>query len=85
VSLGCVATGAVTCRVHTLSPTAALPCFTASMAYSIWKMRPWGLHVVTSVSYCSQCRGRAASRRRARWRRGGALYAHTCAGQPEQL
>ena len=33
------------------SPTAALPCFTASIAYSIWWMRPAGLHVVTSVSY----------------------------------
>lgn len=35
----------------TLAPTAALPCFTASMAYSIWWMRPAGDHSVTSVSY----------------------------------
>lgn len=34
-------------------PTAAAPCFTASMAYSIWWMRPCGLHVTTSVSYCT--------------------------------
>jgi hypothetical protein len=36
----------------TTSPTAQLPCFTASMAYSTWNSRPWGLQVVTSVSYC---------------------------------
>lgn len=36
-------------------PIAALPCFTASMAYSIWWMRPWGLHVVISLSYWLRC------------------------------
>jgi hypothetical protein len=36
----------------TASPTAQLPCFTASIAYSTWNSRPWGLQVVTSVSYC---------------------------------
>ena len=54
---------------RTLSPTAALPCFTASMAYSIWKMRPCGLHVVTSVSYCT-----------ADWRGSGSEGA-SCGGQ----
>jgi len=36
---------------RTRSPTAQLPCFTASCAYSTWNRRPCGLHVVTSVSY----------------------------------
>lgn len=44
-------------RVRTRSPTAQLPCFTASMAYSTWNRRPWGLQVVTSVSYCRAERG----------------------------
>ena len=43
---------AITACVLFLMPTAHPPCFTASMAYSTWKMRPWGLQVVTSVSYC---------------------------------
>jgi hypothetical protein len=34
-------------------PTAQLPCFTASIAYSTWNKRPCGLHVVMSVSYCT--------------------------------
>lgn len=34
------------------APTAALPCLTASMAYSTWWRRPTGLKVVTSPSYC---------------------------------
>ena len=38
--------------LRTVRPTAQLPCLTASMAYSTWNRRPWGLHVVTSVSYC---------------------------------
>jgi hypothetical protein len=38
---------------------------TASMAYSIWKMRPWGLQVVTSVSYCT------TERKGQRRRKGG--------------
>ena len=33
------------------SPIAALPCLTASIAYSIWWMRPAGDHVMQSVSY----------------------------------
>ena len=33
------------------SPIAALPCLTASRAYSIWWMRPAGDQVVQSVSY----------------------------------
>lgn len=38
---------------RTTIPTAQLPCLTASIAYSTWKRRPWGLQVVISVSYCS--------------------------------
>lgn len=34
-----------------LSPTVAEPSFTASIAYSTWCRRPWGLHTVTSLSY----------------------------------
>ena len=33
------------------SPIAALPCFTASSAYSIWWIRPAGDQVMQSVSY----------------------------------
>lgn len=33
------------------TPTVALPCFTASCAYSIWWMRPCGLNTDTSESY----------------------------------
>ena len=41
-------------RSHsTLRPTTADPCFTASIAYSIWCILPCGLHVTTSWSYCS--------------------------------
>ena len=41
------------CSTHpTLRPTAADPCLTASIAYSIWNILPCGLHVTTSVSYC---------------------------------
>ncbi len=36
----------------TFRPIAALPCFTASCAYSTWWILPCGLHVVTSWSYC---------------------------------
>merc|ERR1719261_881009 len=32
-------------------PTTGVPCFTASIAYSIWKIRPCGLQVMQSVSY----------------------------------
>ena len=32
-------------------PMQALPCFTASIAYSTWWMRPAGDHVMQSVSY----------------------------------
>ena len=38
---------------RTFRPTAALPCLTASIAYSTWCRRPCGLQVVTSVSYCA--------------------------------
>ena len=62
-------------RRRTLSPTAALPCFTASIAYSIWKMRPCGLHVVTSVSYCAAAGGRAEGGRREGGRRAAAVAA----------
>jgi hypothetical protein len=44
-------TAARTAWVLDRSPTQAEPCLTASMAYSTWNSRPWGLHVVTSVSY----------------------------------
>jgi hypothetical protein len=48
-------------RLRTVRPTAQLPCFTASIAYSTWNRRPCGLHVVTSVSYCgSRCAASAA-------------------------
>ena len=40
-----------TCRAPR-SPTLQPPCFTASMAYSIWCSRPCGLQVTTSWSYC---------------------------------
>ena len=43
---------AVVASKRTRNPTAALPCLTASIAYSIWWIRPCGLHVTTSVSYC---------------------------------
>lgn len=33
------------------NPTVAEPSLTASMAYSTWWRRPWGLHTVTSLSY----------------------------------
>jgi len=33
-------------------PTTTEPCFTASCAYSTWKMRPWG-ELVSYVSDCS--------------------------------
>lgn len=44
-------THASTTWVFDLSPIAAEPCFTASIAYSTWNSRPAGDHVVTSVSY----------------------------------
>jgi hypothetical protein len=46
----------------TVSPTAALPCLTASIAYSTWKRRPCGLQVETSVSYCGGDQDQAAPR-----------------------
>lgn len=40
-----------TACVLLFSPTVAEPNFTASIAYSTWWSRPWGLHTVTSLSY----------------------------------
>lgn len=65
---------ASTACVSLVAPTAALPCFTASMAYSAWKSRPAGENVVVSVSYIS-------ARRRRRERRGGQLGAGGDAGR----
>ena len=47
------------------SPIAALPCLTASSAYSIWWIRPAGDQVVQSVSYWFRniARGRRDCRR----------------------
>ena len=58
-------------HVSVRSPMAALPCFTASIAYSIWWIRPAGDQVMQSVSYwlrnilpdvdCAACWSEAAA------------------------
>lgn len=49
---------AITTCVADATPTHTAPCFTASIAYSTWNRRPWGLQDVTSVSYYKWWEGR---------------------------
>lgn len=61
---------AMTANLSETSPTDALPWLTASIAYSTWKRRPFGLNVVTSVSYSERFIARDGARAVARRRSG---------------